>query len=65
MPIGRFRRGWWYPDSGNIMKEIEAERLRWGENWPPLKSGMCGGSAEGFLQLKQRLDEDIRRMGRV
>jgi len=62
MLIGRFGRNWRYPESGNIMEEIEAERSRSGNNWPPLKAGMCGRSSQRFLELKQRLDESVKQL---
>jgi hypothetical protein len=64
MLIGRFGRHFWYPEAGNIMEEIEIELQRHGDNWPPLKGGICGGSVASFRKLKQQLDEAIKNTRR-
>jgi hypothetical protein len=64
MPIGRFGRQFWYPDAGNIVGEIETEQKRCGDNWPPLRGGICGGSSKRFLEVKHALDESIKKTRR-
>ena len=41
------------------MEEIATEQKRLGDNWPPLKAGICGGSSKRFSELKQQLDKKI------
>ena len=59
MPVGRFGRKFLYPEAGKIVEEIATEQKRLGDNWPPLKAGICGGSSKRFSELKQQLDKKI------
>ena len=61
MPIGRFGRQFWYEEAGNILNTIEAELEKYGDNSPPLKGGICGGSIERFRKWKQQLYESLEK----
>jgi hypothetical protein len=60
MLIGRFGRQFWSPEAGGIVEEVETELQKYGDKWPPLKGGVCGGSSERFSKWKRRLDEAIK-----
>jgi len=58
-PAGSFRwrgRGAFNLDAPPIMKEIEGEVARQGEDWPLLKAGLFNGSVERFQEIKIAFD---------
>ena len=61
MLIGRFGKHLRNIQAGNIKEEIAAELQEYGDNWPPLKAGICSGSIDKFRQWQQQLDETIRK----
>jgi hypothetical protein len=68
IPLGRFMRK--YSVLSNVLhhgetigKTIETEFERGGENWPPLRAGLFGGSTERFLAASQRVNDFIRFAG--
>lgn len=60
MPIGRFGKQAWYGEAGDIAGTIATELEKYGDNWPPLKGGLCGGSAERFRTRQQQVDEILK-----
>ena len=64
-PIGCF--GWrgtgaFHVGEHRIMKEIEAEVVSAGENWPPLNAGLFDGSVERFQTIKAAFDQSVRNV---
>jgi hypothetical protein len=45
---------------GHISKQIESETKEFGENWPPLRAGLFGGSLERFLNVKNEFDQFVK-----
>ena len=64
VPLGRFVRNYSVLSSvlhhgQPVGKIIDAEVEREGENWPPLRAGLFGGSMERFRTAKQHVDSFI------
>ena len=61
-PVGRF--GWKSTRGGsNPLRQIIDEAASAGPAWPPLATGLCGGSAEKFAEHANRLAETVARSG--
>ena len=56
-PIGCFlwRRG--------VLEEVDLEIAEQGDEWPPLKAGLLGGSVERAKQVKEQIDGIVHRTG--
>lgn len=59
IPVGRF--GWRFKDDGQgIAVEIGTEIEKFGNKWPLLVPGLCGGSLERLKAMKASLDQYVR-----
>jgi hypothetical protein len=59
-PIGCF--GWRYKHSPSrgLIGELITEATNLGDDWPPLKAGLFGGSLTGFTEAQQSFDEQMK-----
>jgi hypothetical protein len=63
-PVGCFAwRGRHLPAQTGIRKEVQEELDATGENWPPLKAGLFGGSFEKAKEVKTKFDAHVDALG--
>ena len=62
-PAGLFYSLRRYRPESHIMEQIQLEAASAGEDWPPLRAGFFNGSYERFQQIKEVVDEHIKRHG--
>lgn len=62
-PVGCFGwRGRSLMSPAGIRKEIQDQLESLGENWPPLKAGLFGGSLERAKEVKQKFDTFVAQL---
>jgi hypothetical protein len=54
-----FARGCKQPGPFNVMEQLATEIKELGDDWPPLKAGLFGGSRKTVEDIKERTDAEI------